>query len=147
MSLDINFLSAGSSEEEAFKFLCDFIAKIFLDIDPKKDSAINLRCNDASQANEIDKLLWENPQNTFISHKLANKDDLPSCFLEISYPGIKAKNKFSTLVNLNPKLPPDYQDYASVFQLVIQDNSTYQNLARESFKKCKMDGINPIYHK
>ena len=54
MSLDINFLSAGSSEEEAFKFLCDFIAKIFLDIDPKKDSAINLRCNDASQANEID---------------------------------------------------------------------------------------------
>ena len=54
-------------------------------------------------------------------------------------------NDFSILINLNPKLPPDYQDYETVFQIVIKDDSTFQNQARESFKQCKIDGLDPSY--
>jgi len=49
------------------------------------------------------------------------------------------------LINLNPKLPPDYQDYDTVFQIVIKDNASLQNQARESFKQCKIDGLDPTY--
>ena len=81
----------------------------------------------------------------FLAHKISNDAEIPSCPLEISYPGIKVKNDFSTLINLNPKLPPDYQDYETVFQIVIKDNASLQNQARESFKQCKIDGLDPTY--
>ena len=70
---------------------------------------------------------------------------LTPCPVEISYPGIKTSNNFSTLINLNPKLPPDYQDYETVYQIVVKDNSTLQDQARESFKQCKIDGLDPSY--
>ena len=99
---------------------------------------INLRCNDASQANELDQKLWDDLNEIFLAHKISNDAEIPSCPLEISYPGIKVKNDFSTLINLNPKLPPDYQDYDIVFQIVIKDNASLQNQARESFNNVKL---------
>ena len=145
MTQEISFISAGEDEKEAINFLIKFVEERFLELASTPENKINLRCNDASQASEIDQKLWEDLNDIFLAHKISNNAEMPSCPVEISYPGIKVKNDFSTLINFNPKLPPDYQDYNIVFQIVIKDNSAFQNQARESFKQCKIDGLDPSY--
>ena len=145
MTQEISFISAGEDEKEAISFLLKFVEEKFLELSSSPQNKINLRCNDAAQANELDQKLWEDLNEVFLAHKISNDAKIPSCPVEISYPGIKVKNDFSTLINLNPKLPPDYQDYDTVFQIVIKDNASLQNQARESFKQCKIDGLNPTY--
>ena len=49
------------------------------------------------------------------------------------------------MVNLNPQLPSNYSEYKETLQIVIKDNSTNQEIARESYKKCLGDGIKPKY--
>tara|TARA_B100001027_G_C16212751_1_gene305960 strand:+ start:455 stop:898 length:444 start_codon:yes stop_codon:yes gene_type:complete len=145
MTREISFISAGENEQEAINFLLKFVEEKFLELSSAPKSSINLRCNDASQANELDLKLWEELDEVFLAHKISNDKKMPSCPVEISYPGIKVENHYSTLINLNPKLPPDYQDYDKVFQIVIKDNAALQNQARESFKQCKIDGLDPAY--
>ena len=145
MTKEISFISAGEDEIGALGFLLKFVEEKFLELESSPEKKINLRCNDASQAKEINQKLWEDLDDLFLAHKISNDSNLPSCPLEISYPGIKISNDFSILINLNPKLPPDYKDYETVFQIVIKDDSTFQNQARESFKQCKIDGLDPSY--
>tara|TARA_B100001113_G_scaffold308405_1_gene270548 strand:+ start:1996 stop:2436 length:441 start_codon:yes stop_codon:yes gene_type:complete len=144
MTREVSFISAGEDEKEAISFLLKFVEEKFLEL-ATHESKINLRCNDAAQASELNQKLWEDLDEVFLAHKISNDTKIPSCPVEISYPGIKVKNDFSTLINLNPKLPPDYLDYDTVFQIVIKDNASLQNQARESFKQCKIDGLDPTY--
>ena len=145
MTKKISFISAGVNETEAVNFLLKFVEDKFLDIEDNSKTKINLRCNDASQATLLDQKLWDEVDDVFLAHRISNENNLPPCPVEISYPGIKTSNDFSTLINLNPKLPPDYQDYETVYQIVVKDNSTLQDQARESFKQCKIDGLDPSY--
>ena len=142
----VNFLTAGQSEESALIFTCDLVGKLYLN-SLKKDhiELINLRCFDANQAHAIDKLLWQIPENLFIPHKLINDKKNKECKVEISYPGTKAIKNYDFLINLNPQLPSNYRDFRETYQIVIKDDSSLQEKARISYKKCLKDGIKPNY--
>lgn len=142
----VNFLTAGQSEESALIFTCDLVGKLYLN-SLKKDhiELINLRCFDANQAHAIDKLLWQIPENLFIPHKLINDKKNKGCKVEISYPGIRAIKNYDFLINLNPQLPSNYRDFRETYQIVIKDDSSLQEKARISYKKCLKDGIKPNY--
>ena len=142
----VNFLTAGQSEESALIFTCDLVGKLYLN-SLKKDhiELINLRCFDANQAHAIDKLLWQIPENLFIPHKLINDKKNKECKVEISYPGTRAIKNYDFLINLNPQLPSNYQDFRETYQIVIKDDSSLQEKARISYKKCLKDGIKPNY--
>ena len=142
----VNFLTAGQSEESALIFTCDLVGKLYLN-SLKKDhiELINLRCFDANQAHAIDKLLWQIPENLFIPHKLINDKKNKGCKVEISYPGIRAIKNYDFLINLNPQLPSNYRDFKETYQIVIKDDSSLQEKARISYKKCLKDGIKPNY--
>ncbi len=142
----VNFLTAGQSEESALIFTCDLVGKLYLN-SLKKDhiELINLRCFDANQAHAIDKLLWQIPENLFIPHKLINDKKSKECKVEISYPGTRAIKNYDFLINLNPQLPSNYQDFRETYQIVIKDDSSLQEKARISYKKCLKDGIKPNY--
>ena len=142
----INFLTAGQSEESALIFTCDLVGKLYLN-SLKKDhiELINLRCFDANQAHAIDKLLWQIPENLFIPHKLINDKKSKECKVEISYPGTRAIKNYDFLINLNPQLPSNYRDFRETYQIVIKDDSSLQEKARISYKKCLKDGIKPNY--
>ena len=142
----VNFLTAGQSEESALIFTCDLVGKLYLN-SLKKDhiELINLRCFDANQAHAIDKLLWQIPENLFIPHKLINDKKSKECKVEISYPGTRAIKNYDFLINLNPQLPSNYQDFRETYQIVIKDDSSLQEKARMSYKKCLKDGIKPNY--
>jgi hypothetical protein len=77
--------------------------------------------------------------------KFLLKKNSKDCEVSISYPGIKNNEEFYYLVNLNPQLPSNYSEYKETLQIVIKDNSTNQEIARESYKKCLGDGIKPKY--
>ena len=142
----VNFLTAGQSEESALIFTCDLVGKLYLN-SLKKDhiELINLRCFDANQAHAIDKLLWQIPENLFIPHKLINDKKSKECKVEISYPGTRAVKNYDFLINLNPQLPSNYRDFRETYQIVIKDDSSLQEKARISYKKCLKDGIKPNY--
>jgi|TARA_B100000513_G_C11848444_1_gene168458 DNA polymerase IIIc chi subunit len=142
----VNFLTAGQSEESALIFTCDLVGKLYLN-SLKKDhiELINLRCFDANQAHAIDKLLWQIPENLFIPHKLINDKKSKECKVEISYPGTRAIKNYDFLINLNPQLPSNYRDFRETYQIVIKDDSSLQEKARISYKKCLKDGIKPNY--
>ena len=142
----VNFLTAGQSEELALRFACDLVGKLYLN-SLKKDhiELINLRCFDANQAHAIDKLLWQIPENLFIPHKLINDKKSKECKVEISYPGTRAIKNYDFLINLNPQLPSNYRDFRETYQIVIKDDSSLQEKARISYKKCLKDGIKPNY--
>ena len=142
----VNFLTAGQSEESALVFTCDLVGKLYLN-SLKKDHVelINLRCFDANQAHAINKLLWQIPENLFIPHKLINDKKSKECKVEISYPGTRAIKNYDFLINLNPQLPSNYRDFRETYQIVIKDDSSLQENARISYKKCLKDGIKPNY--
>ena len=142
----VNFLTAGQSEEVALRFACDLVGKLYLN-SLKKDhiELINLRCFDANQAHAIDKLLWQIPENLFIPHKLINDKKSKECKVEISYPGTRVIKNYDFLINLNPQLPSNYRDFRETYQIVIKDDSSLQEKARISYKKCLKDGIKPNY--
>tara|TARA_B100000941_G_C28364262_1_gene478681 strand:+ start:258 stop:701 length:444 start_codon:yes stop_codon:yes gene_type:complete len=142
----IDFLTAGQSEEIANFFACELVGKLYLkSLKNNNLKTINFRCSDADQAHIIDNLLWEIPKSLFIPHRLVNDKKCKECKVEISYPGIKLDKKYDFLVNLNPQLPSDYLDFEEAFQIVIKDESSLQEKARMSFKKCLKDGIKPTY--
>lgn len=142
----VNFLTAGQSEESALIFTCDLVGKLYLN-SLKKDHVelINLRCFDANQAHAINKLLWQIPENLFIPHKLINDKKSKECKVEISYPGTRVIKNYDFLINLNPQLPSNYRDFRETYQIVIKDDSSLQEKARISYKKCLKDGIKPNY--
>lgn len=142
----IDFLTAGQSEEVAIFFACELVGKLYLkSLKNNNLKTINFRCSDADQAHIIDNLLWEIPKSLFIPHRLVNDKKCKECKVEISYPGIKLDKKYDFLVNLNPQLPSNYLDFEEAFQIVIKDESSLQEKARMSFKKCLKDGIKPTY--
>ena len=142
----IDFLTAGQSEEIANFFACELVGKLYLkSLKNNNLKTINFRCSDADQAHITDNLLWEIPKSLFIPHRLVNDKKCKECKVEISYPGIKLDKKYDFLVNLNPQLPSNYLDFEEAFQIVIKDESSLQEKARMSFKKCLKDGIKPTY--
>ena len=142
----IDFLTAGQSEEVAIFFACELAGKLYLkSLKNNNLKTINFRCSDADQAHIIDNLLWEIPKSLFIPHRLVNDKKCKECKVEISYPGIKLDKKYDFLINLNPQLPSNYLDFEEAFQIVIKDESSLQEKARMSFKKCLKDGIKPTY--
>ena len=142
----VNFLTAGQSEESALIFTCDLVGKLYLNSLKKNHvELINLRCFDANQAHAIDKLLWQIPENLFIPHKLINDKKSKECKVEISYPGTRVIKNYDFLINLNPQLPSNYRDFRETYQIVIKDDSSLQEKARISYKKCLKDGIKPNY--
>ena len=142
----IDFLTAGQSEEVANFFACELVGKLYLkSLKNNNLKTINFRCSNADQAHIIDNLLWEIPKSLFIPHRLVNDKKCKECKVEISYPGIKLDKKYDFLVNLNPQLPSNYLDFEEAFQIVIKDESSLQEKARMSFKKCLKDGIKPTY--
>ena len=143
----MEFYKAGTSLDEGEKFCCQFTKDLYWqNIESDEKNYIVINCKDLNQAKKLDDFLWENISDIFLPHKICNDLDSPDAPILISFPGIKHPcNKNTYLINLNPKLPSNFQDFKSSYQLVIEDGGEYQKIARESFKVCLEYGIKPNY--
>ena len=110
--LQTKFLSAGSSKKEALKYTCELVSSIFLeDSNYPRVEKIDIRCESAKEAEELDKLLWDYPEDIILPHSLTHKTQ-EDVFIEIGYPGSTfLKEDKKMLLNLNPDLPNQIAEY------------------------------------
>ena len=145
---EAEFIPAGSDINQANLFACKLITEILLN--EKKFPLINqidVRSLSAIEAENLDHLLWSAPEDVIIPHNLIHEKDDHS-FINIGYPGgkfIKGENKI--LVNLNPDLPDEIEDYQFLYQLVIEDGDMLRERAANSWKKCKKLGLKTHFKK
>ena len=146
--LQTKFLSAGSSKKEALKYTCELVSKIFLeDSNYPEVEKIDVRCESAKEAEELNTLLWAYPEDIILPHDLTHKTQ-EDVFVEIGYPGstfIQKDQKM--LLNLNPDLPNQISEYLYYYQLVIADNSKLRERAASTWQECKSMGLNPSFIK
>ena len=144
--LQTKFLSAGSSKKEALKYTCELVSNIFLeDSNYPRVEKIDIRCESAKEAEELDKLLWDYPEDIILPHSLTHKTQ-EDVFIEIGYPGSTfLKEDKKMLLNLNPDLPNQIAEYLYYYQLVISDNSKMRERAVSTWQECKSMGLNPSF--
>ena len=144
--LQTKFLSAGSSKKEALKYTCELVSNIFLeDSNYPRVEKIDIRCESAKEAEELDKLLWDYPEDIILPHNLTHKTQ-EGVFIEIGYPGSTfLKEDKKMLLNLNPDLPNQIAEYLYYYQLVISDNSKMRERAASTWQECKSMGLNPSF--
>ena len=67
--LQTKFLSAGSSQKEAIKYTCEIVSKIFLkDANYPDVDKVDIRCESANEAEELNELLWTYPEAVSYTH-------------------------------------------------------------------------------
>ena len=144
--LQTKFLSAGSSQKEALKYTCEIVSKIFLKDNNYPDvDKIDIRCESANEAEELNELLWTYPEDVLLPHNLTHKNP-ENVFVEIGYPGSAfGENDKKMLLNLNPDLPSQISEYLYYYQLVIADNSKLRERVATTWQECKSMGLSPSF--
>jgi len=143
--LEAVFIASGSSFEEALKFSCELIAKLYLGEDDFKTSkTIDIYCDNLKQAKKLDELLWKIPKEVLLPHQLAHKQDLEEP-IRIGYPGTKFLNKSNSLINISPDMPNSLDDYETYYQLVIMDGAELREKAAVTWTECKKIGLTPEF--
>ena len=144
--LQTKFLSAGSSKKEALKYTCELVSNIFLeDSNYPEVEKVDIRCESAKDAEDLDSLLWAYPEDIILPHNLTHKTQ-NDVFVEIGYPGSTfTKKDKKMLLNLNPDLPNQISEYLFYYQLVISDDSIMRKRAASTWKECKTMGLNPSF--
>lgn len=144
--LQTKFLSGGSTKKEALKHSCLFVAEIFLgNLNYPSVDKVDIRCESADEAEELDELLWCYPEDLLLPHCLTHKSQ-KKVFVEIGYPGsIFTAEDHKMLLNIDPDLPNQTSDYLFYYQLVITDNGELRTRAANTWKECVSMGLNPSF--
>ena len=143
--MEVKFLAAGKTNEEALSFVCRLSADLVLEVGTNQK--IDIRCQNVEEAMEIDKLLWTEPEEAFLPHSLSNNRK-ESDLIEIGYPGTKfTKINKKILINLNPSLPNQLTNYSKYFQIVVEDESVYRETVAKTWNECKSMDLKPTFIK
>ena len=138
--VEATFIASGKTIEDALGFSADLVHKVLIGDDfTGASKKIDVFCNNIQEANQLDKILWERPKYSIISHNLVNNcsDDV----VRIGYPGTKFSLGSSSLINLSPDLPSNLDTYKDYFQLVIMDGGELRERAATTWTKCKGMGM------
>ncbi|GIS32556.1 MAG: hypothetical protein Ct9H90mP4_04700 [Gammaproteobacteria bacterium] len=68
--LEVKFLAAGSTSEEAMSFICKLTFKLINE--NGANQKIDIRCQNIDDAMKLDDHLWIEPKESFIPHNLSN---------------------------------------------------------------------------
>ena len=68
--LEVKFLAAGSTSEEAMSFICKLTFKLINE--NGANQKIDIRCQNIDDAMKLDNHLWIEPKESFIPHNLSN---------------------------------------------------------------------------
>ena len=143
--LDVKFLAAGSTAEEAMSFICELTFNL---INEKRGKyKIDIICQNIDEAMKLDSQLWVEPKESFIPHNLSN-NKTERDIVEIGYPGTKfSKINNKTLINFSPSLPNQLTNYNEYFQIVIEDNSIYREEVAKTWNECRTMNLDPQFIK
>lgn len=125
------YILAEQQDDERYLFACRLAEKAF-----NSRCQVHIHCQDQSQAQMIDKLLWEFRQSSFIPHSLLENDKQAP--VTLGY-GQQLGEHFDVLINLADDVPQHFARYQRVLEVVIQQDQVL-NMTREHYKFYKERG-------
>lgn len=97
-------------------------------------------CNDQTQAEAFDDLLWKRPLDGFIPHNLVGEGPNGGAPVEISWQQTATQSR-PVLINLADNMPSSLQGLKQVFDFVPVDETAKQQ-ARERYKQYRAARFN-----
>ncbi len=137
MRVDFYVLPAGDKDDR-LPFTCRLAEKAY-----DQSQRIYIHAASEAQAAQLDNLLWTFRQGSFIPHALYETDDDSELPVHIGWRGEPASRDL--LINLAPAVPPFYDRFARIAEIVDNDETARQ-AARERFRFYREHGITPESH-
>lgn len=94
----------------------------------KQEKIILIFAPNMEVAKYIDNLLWKSPETSFIPHEIANDRKRERVIITTSSDPIMGVD---TLVNLSPKLHPNFQHFIEIFELFDKTSRQKEELSLE----------------
>jgi DNA polymerase III subunit chi len=107
---------------------------------------VHVHAPDESVAQEFDRLLWVYKQGGFIGHERVGASSDPSPATVLIGRDEPPPSHRDVLVNLAPAVPPFFDRFERVLEIVAGDATT-RGKSRERFKYYRDRGLNPETHK
>lgn len=112
----VDFYLLSSTEQTAFGlFACRLIEKAY-----QRGHRIYIHCNNQTDAERLDELLWTYKDDSFIPHNLQGEGPEPPPPVQIGFE--KEPRGFNdVLINLADSIPPFFSRFKRVIELVAAD--------------------------
>lgn len=142
MTERVDFYVLADAEPRArAKFACQLAEKAF-----GLGNRVHLHCGDAAEAEAIDTLLWTFRDRAFVPHARALAEraavDEPVVVGHLE----PAAEPRDVLINLAPSVPPWFQSFARVAEVVSED-PVVKAAGRERFRVYRASGCEPETHR
>jgi DNA polymerase-3 subunit chi len=134
MKIDFHIL-ATDNQEQAHYFLCELMEKIYTE----HACSLFLHTNTQQEAEYFDALLWTYRDESFLPHSIYSATNENLAPILIGY-GEKPASHQAVLFNLGKDIPPFFQDFGHVIEIVFAD-PLVQQLARQRYKQYRDLGI------
>ena len=134
------YILEAANERQSFHFACELIEKIYED-----QKYIYIHASTQQKAEQIDTLLWTFRDISFLPHQLYSKHRNDLSPIQIGWEDEKPAHS-DTVMNLSKIIPPSYKQCDHLIEIVFSD-PTVQQLARERYKKYRLEGYEINTHK
>lgn len=114
---------------------CSLLEKIYTE----QSQSIFVNMNTREDAERFDALLWTYRDDSFIPHALYQAEALHPPRIQIGYTENIAPITKNILINFTPTIPPFYQQFEHVIEIVFADPLAQQS-ARERYKQYRDQG-------
>lgn len=135
------YVLASSSQSERQDFACKLIEKIY-----RSGQFCYLLSEDASQADELDKLLWSFRAGSFVPHQLY-QGTLPDYPNTILIGGSEIPAGWQTvIVNLSTHFPPTSARTERIIE-ILDNSETSRQAGRQRYRHYQDAGLDILTHK
>ena len=128
MKIDFYVLDTENLQQ-AHYFLCELLEKIHME----QSCSIFMHTNTLQEAEYFDALLWTYKKDSFLPHAIFAAADENLSPILIGY-GAKPASHQAVLFNLGKDIPPFFQEFERVIEIVFTD-PLVQQLARQRYKR------------
>ena len=136
----VTFYLLTSGNLTAGQFACRLTDKAW-----RNNHTIHIHTDDEAAGQQLDKLLWEWREDSFIPHQILTADSHHTPPVTIGF-GSHHNIQSELLINLSPSVPSFYPTYKRVCEIVANTDDSI-SASREKFREYKKAGIAPETHK
>ncbi len=135
----VTFYLLDQNDPDTEHFACRLIDKAW-----RGGLPVHLHTNDQQHCLEMDRLLWEWREESFIPHAVVGSDHPAETPVIIGYKeeGISQRR---LLINLAEKVPPFFNQFNRVCEIVVQ-HPEQKEISRAKFRAYRQAGIQPETH-
>jgi DNA polymerase III subunit chi len=125
------YLVKDSAPKARLEFACRLIEKAY-----QRNHRIFIQCVNQSMTHELDELLWCYKDESFIPHNIQGEGPTSPPPVQLGYSLQKPTGFNDILVNLSNEVPPFYQHFKRIIEIVCEDDAV-KEITRNHFRHYK----------